>query len=76
MDKRTELQNKIIEKAMSDVSFKKALMENPKKALKEAFDINIPQNINIKVLEETDDQAYLVLPTSKEDKTAVNVIWT
>lgn len=75
MDKRTEIQNKIIEKAMTDEAFKKELIANPKEALKKEFNIELPEDINVKVLEETEKQYYLVIPACPDDESAANLIW-
>ncbi|MHA7967458.1 NHLP leader peptide family RiPP precursor [Paenibacillus sp. CAU 1782] len=64
MASQQELQNQIIEKAWADEEFKKKLIADPKAALKEAFDLDIPADINVEVLEETADTYYLVLPQS------------
>lgn len=76
MSKRNELQQKILEKAMKDEAFKKELMTNPKEALKKEFNIEVPQDIDIKVLEETEKQVYVVIPASPEENTQSNGVWT
>lgn len=75
MSKRNELQQKILEKAMKDEAFKKELMANPKEALKKEFNIEVPQDIDIKVLEETEKQVYITIPSSKEEETPSNFVW-
>lgn len=75
MGKRTELQQKILEKAMKDGAFKKELMANPKVALKKEFNIEVPNDIEIKVLEETEKQVYVVIPASPEEKIQSNGVW-
>jgi hypothetical protein len=57
-----ELRNKIIEKAWEDADFKKQLLADPKAAIKDAFGIEVPDNINIKALEESADNYYVVIP--------------
>lgn len=75
MAKRTELQQKILEKAMKDEAFKKELMANPKEALKKEFNIEVPQDIDIKVLEETQKQVYVVIPASPEEESQSDYVW-
>ncbi|MEW9698233.1 NHLP leader peptide family RiPP precursor [Paenibacillus sp. SI8] len=58
------LKEKIIQKAWEDESFKKQLLSDPKAALKESFDIVIPDNIKIKTVEETTEQLVLVIPAN------------
>lgn len=66
MDKKEKGQlqskwQKVIAKAMVDQIFRLRLMKNPREALKD-HGIELPANINLKVLEETADTKYLVLP--------------
>jgi len=62
-----ELREKIIEKAWSDSAFKEKLLADPKSAVTDEFGIDIPAEFNLKVLEETDDTFYLVLPKKPDD---------
>jgi len=75
MDQKQELQQKIIKKAMTDPAFKKELLGNPKEAIKKSFNINVPENIKLNVVEETSEQFYLVLPSSPEETKEANVVW-
>ena len=66
MDKKEKDQlqkkwEKVIAKAMGDQVFKMRLTKNPREALKE-HGIELPANVNLKVLEETADTKYLILP--------------
>lgn len=58
------LQEKIIQKAWEDAEFKKQLIADPKAAVKEAFGIEVPDSIDVEVVEETANKYYLVLPQS------------
>ena len=62
MKNRQELEQKIIEKAMKDATFRKQLIENPSTTLNIEFGFNPPENVEIKVLEEEPGKIYLVLP--------------
>lgn len=57
-----ELRDKIIEKAWQDADFKEQLLADPKAAIKDAFGIEVPENINVKALEESADNYYVVIP--------------
>lgn len=61
------LKAKIIQKAWEDDSFKKQLLSDPKTALKVAFDVEVPDNIEIKTVEETSTQFVLVIPANPAD---------
>ncbi|WP_258042556.1 NHLP leader peptide family RiPP precursor [Paenibacillus sp. UNC499MF] len=56
------LKNQIIEKAWADPEFKKALLNDPKGALKQAFDIELPEAADVKVLDEAPGRYFLVIP--------------
>ncbi|SFH11982.1 NHLP leader peptide domain-containing protein [Desulfotomaculum arcticum] len=62
---RREIEEQIINKAGADEEFKKELMSDPHKAIAQ-FGVEIPKEIDIKVVEETPKLAYLVLPMNQE----------
>ncbi|MFZ5642332.1 MAG: NHLP leader peptide family RiPP precursor [Bacillota bacterium] len=62
---RRQLEEELIKKAGADEGFKKELMSDPHKAIAQ-FGVEIPKEIDIKVIEETPKMAYLVLPMSQE----------
>lgn len=62
MVKQLDLEQKIIELADKDENFRKALLEDAKKAIEEKLEIKTPENLKIKVVEDTADTIHLVLP--------------
>lgn len=72
--RQQELQNQIIEKAWVNEDFKKELIANPKAAIEKAFDLDIPADINVEVLEETSNHFYLVLPQNPSTRKIIRVI--
>ncbi len=56
---------KIIDNAQSDEGFKRALLDNPKKTLGQ-LGIQVPEEVEIKAVEESAKVVYLVLPASSE----------
>ncbi|WP_246096627.1 NHLP leader peptide family RiPP precursor [Paenibacillus sinopodophylli] len=64
MSTRQNLQDQIIQKAWEDAEFKKQLIANPKAAVKEAFGVDLPDAIEVEVVEESAAKFYLVLPES------------
>src|SRR4051812_16707718 len=52
----------VIQRAEQDPAFRSALLTDPKQALAQAFGVSIPDGITIRVVEDTDDTVYLVLP--------------
>ena len=62
MDFRQQFEQKLIEKAMKDDSFRKLLIENPGAAIEAETGMKIPEAFKIRVLEEDPQTVYLVLP--------------
>lgn len=56
------LKVQIIQKAWADPAFKEQLLADPRKALQASFGIELPEGINLKVVEETPSDYYLVIP--------------
>lgn len=63
-----ELITQIIEKAWNDPAFKQQLLADPKTAIAEEFDVTIPENIELTVVEETSTSFYLVIPPAPGDQ--------
>lgn len=63
---REEFQNEIIKKARSDKDFKKALVDNPQKALGQ-LGVLLPEDVEVKVVEESAKVLYLVLPMNPDE---------
>jgi len=53
----------LISRAWEDAEFKKKLLSDPRAAIKQATGMTIPEGITLKVVEETADTLYLVLPS-------------
>lgn len=73
------LKDQIIQKAWEDAEFKKQLIANPKAAVKEAFGVDVPDTIEVEVLEETANKFYLVLPQNpaelKDTESVEGAMW-
>ena len=65
---REELKKEIIKKAQSDKEFKKALVDNPKGTLGQ-LGVQIPEDVEVKVVEESANVVYLVLPYKPDELT-------
>ncbi len=61
------VRQQIVDKAMADPAFKKALLDNPKDALEKELGVSIPPNVRISVLQENVDHLYLVLPFNLDE---------
>jgi hypothetical protein len=60
--KRQQLEQALIEKAMNDGAFRKELIANPKEIIEKETGMKLPEAFNVKVLEENPQSFYLVLP--------------
>lgn len=58
---RKELEKQIIKKALSNKDFKKALVNDPKETFAK-LGVQVPEDVEIKVIEESSKVVYLVLP--------------
>lgn len=61
------LKVQIIKKAWEDPAFKQLLLSDPKAALKQGFGIDVPDEIELKVVEETPTSLALVIPPNPEE---------
>jgi hypothetical protein len=61
-EQRKQLEEKLIAKATKDETFRKNLLTSPRETLETELGINIPDAVNINVLEEDQSSFYLVLP--------------
>jgi hypothetical protein len=54
-------------KAWKDPAFKRALLSDPKGVLQQEFGVQIPDDVTVKVVEETQQTVYFVLPAVPDD---------
>lgn len=63
LNTRAELEKKLIEQAWESETFKEELIKNPRAVInRELKQQQIPENVEIEVLQETTNKVYLVLP--------------
>jgi Nitrile hydratase, alpha chain len=66
LQSRQELESKLIAKAWQDETFKQELFSNPKAAFAKEMGQPLPENVEIRVLEETPTTFYIVVPKNPE----------
>jgi len=59
---RRDLEIKLITRAWKDEAFARELKSNPKAVVERELSVKLPANVEVKVLEETPNTIYLVLP--------------
>jgi hypothetical protein len=64
---RKDLEAKIIAKAWEDEVFRQELLSNPSKAIAKTLGAKLAENLEIRVVQETPNNLYLVLPVKPND---------
>lgn len=65
--RRSYFEGRIIARAWRDPEYRDELLSNPRSAVSEELDIEVPEETNIEVLEEREDTLYLVLPRNPNE---------
>jgi hypothetical protein len=60
------IQEQLIARAMKDPAFRQALLSTPKEVLAREYNIHLPEDVAVRVLEEPRKTLTLVLPTREE----------
>jgi len=71
--KNMYFQDENLLKALKNLSFRLEFIQNPKKALKDHFNIEVPDHIEIKIHENQDNVKNFILPL--DDNRAFGVGW-
>ena len=66
MTQQNQIEKQIVDKAMRDQSFRQRLLNDPKRALKDAFGIDVPTGTNIHVHEESPHDIHLTIPAAPQ----------
>lgn len=64
---RQSIEQEIRVKSLKDSEFRQHLLENPKSAIEAAMGVNIPETLNIKVIEESANHLVLTVPPALSD---------
>jgi hypothetical protein len=64
-DQRIILQQELVEKALKNDVFRKALLANPKATLESEFGVTLPDALQIEVHQEAPNLLHIVLPTAQ-----------
>jgi len=62
---RDELEAQIVARAWADEGFRERLRTDPHAAVADETGFDVPESIEIEVLEETPEKAYLVIPMNR-----------
>jgi Nitrile hydratase, alpha chain len=61
---RAEIEGRIIRRSLEDEPFRRRLLEDPKAAVEEELETQLPESVEVRAVEETADTIYLVLPNA------------
>ena len=61
---RQEMERRLIEKSVEDESFRQRLIEDPKGVVEQELGTRLPEEVQVRAVEETQDTIYLVLPAT------------
>ena len=64
---RTEVERRRIERSLQDESFRQRLLADPRAAIEQELGSRLPESIEVRVVEESADTIYLVLPSRSAD---------
>jgi Nitrile hydratase, alpha chain len=61
---RAEMERMLIERSLRDDAFRQSLLADPKAAVEEELGRRLPEEVQVRAVEETADTVYLVLPSA------------
>jgi hypothetical protein len=61
---RAEMERRLIQRSLEDSSFRQSLLADPKAAVEEELGRRLPEEVQVRAVEETADTLYLVLPSA------------
>jgi hypothetical protein len=61
---RAEVERRLIERSLEDESLRQALLADPRAALEQALGTRLPEEVQVRAVEETADTIFLVLPSA------------
>ena len=65
MSNASDLQSRLASRAASDPTFRQQLLSDPNSAIQDELGLTVPAGINVKVVQDTADTAYVVLPAAQ-----------
>ena len=61
---RAEWERRLIERRLQDESFRQRLLDDPRGAIEQELETRLRESIEVRVVEESADSIYLVLPSA------------
>ena len=60
---RSEMERRLINRSLEDETFRQSLLDDPKGTIEQEFGSRLPVSIEVRVVQESTDTIYLVLPS-------------
>ena len=61
---RAEMERSIVQKSLEDEDFRQMLLDDPKAAVEQELETQLPEDVEVSVVQESAQTIYLVLPSS------------
>jgi hypothetical protein len=58
------MERRLVQRSLEDDSFRRRLLDDPKAAVEQELGTRLPESIEVRVVEESADTIYLVLPSA------------
>ena len=61
---RAEIERTLVQRSLQDESFRQMLLDDPKAAVEQELGTQLPEGVEVRVVEESAQTIYLVLPSA------------
>jgi len=61
---RAEMERTLVQRSMEDEDFRQRLLDDPKAAVEQELGAQLPEGVEVRAVEESQDTIYLVLPSA------------
>ena len=61
---RAEIERRLVQRGLEDEDFRRRLLDDPKAAVEQELGTRLPEGVQVRVVEESSDTIYLVLPSA------------
>ncbi len=61
--RRAEVESTLVQRSMEDEDFRQRLLDDPKATVEQELGIGLPEDVEVRVVEESPQSIYLVLPS-------------
>jgi hypothetical protein len=61
---RAEIESTLVQRSMEDDSFRQRILDDPKAVVEQELETQLPEDVEVKVVEESQQTIYLVLPST------------